>query len=86
MALLHHPRPGRRCGMTPPGPRVLVVEDSGVMRHMIRERLAAANFEVALAGNGQQALALLREAPSRAGEPLPSPRRTARASTTKGRR
>jgi len=37
----------------------LVVEDSGVMRHMIRERLDAANFEVALAGNGQQALDLL---------------------------
>uniref|UniRef100_I2PY71 Chemotaxis signal transduction protein n=1 Tax=Desulfovibrio sp. U5L TaxID=596152 RepID=I2PY71_9BACT len=41
--------------------RALVVEDSGVMRHMIRERLAAANFEVALAGNGQQALAALGE-------------------------
>ncbi|KHK00780.1 chemotaxis protein [Desulfovibrio sp. TomC] len=34
----------------------LVAEDSGVMRHMIRERLDAANFEVSLAGNGQQAL------------------------------
>jgi len=40
--------------------RALVVEDSGVMRHMIRERLQAANFEVALAGNGQQALDILR--------------------------
>ncbi|MHC1790849.1 chemotaxis protein [Solidesulfovibrio sp.] len=40
----------------------LVVEDSGVMRHMIRERLDAANFEVALAGNGQQALELLLRA------------------------
>ena len=43
----------------PPSTRrlsALVVEDSGVMRHMIRERLEAANFEVSLAGNGQQAL------------------------------
>ena len=43
----------------PPSTRrlsALVVEDSGVMRHMIRERLDAANFEVSLAGNGQQAL------------------------------
>lgn len=38
----------------------LVVEDSGVMRHMIRERLDAANFEVTLIGNGQQALELLQ--------------------------
>jgi chemotaxis signal transduction protein/CheY-like chemotaxis protein len=37
----------------------LVAEDSGVMRHMIRERLDAANFEVILAGNGQQALEML---------------------------
>ena len=43
----------------PPSTRrlsALVVEDSGVMRHRIRERLDAANFEVSLAGNGQQAL------------------------------
>ncbi|OLN30858.1 Chemotaxis protein CheV [Desulfovibrio sp. DV] len=39
--------------------RALVAEDSGIMRHMIRERLEAANFEVALADNGQQALDLL---------------------------
>ncbi len=41
--------------------RALVVEDSGVMRHMIQGRLEAANFEVALAGNGQQALDILRQ-------------------------
>ncbi|QAZ65903.1 chemotaxis protein [Solidesulfovibrio carbinolicus] len=39
--------------------RALVAEDSGVMRHMIRERLEAANFEIVLAGDGQQALGLL---------------------------
>ncbi|MHC1712742.1 MAG: chemotaxis protein [Solidesulfovibrio sp.] len=39
--------------------RALVVEDSGVMRHLIRERLEAANFEVILAGDGRQALDLL---------------------------
>jgi chemotaxis signal transduction protein/CheY-like chemotaxis protein len=39
--------------------RALVVEDSGVMRHLIRERLDAANFEVILAGDGRQALDLL---------------------------
>ena len=40
--------------------RALVVEDSGVMRHLIQERLKAANFEVALAGNGKQALDALQ--------------------------
>lgn len=45
--------------------RALVVEDSGVMRHMIRERLEAANFEVALAGNGQQALTILGQPDAR---------------------
>jgi len=40
--------------------RALVAEDSDVMRHLIRERLEAANFEVVLAGNGRQALDALR--------------------------
>ncbi|MFU2210264.1 chemotaxis protein CheV [Solidesulfovibrio sp. C21] len=40
--------------------RALVVEDSGMMRHMIKDRLEAANFEVVPAGDGQQALGLLR--------------------------
>jgi len=40
--------------------RALVVEDSGMMRHMIKDRLEAANFEVVSAGDGQQALGLLR--------------------------
>lgn len=39
--------------------RALVVEDSGIMRQMVRERLKEANFEVTLAGNGQQAYDLL---------------------------
>jgi len=42
--------------------RAVVVEDSGVMRQLIREHLEAANFEVILAGNGQQALASLQKA------------------------
>lgn len=41
--------------------RALVVEDSGIMRRMIRERLEEANFEVTLADNGQQALTALRD-------------------------
>ena len=56
---LDAPLPG---AAPPPSARrlsALVVEDSGVMRHMIRERLEAANFEAALAGNGQQALDML---------------------------
>jgi chemotaxis signal transduction protein/CheY-like chemotaxis protein len=41
--------------------RALIVEDSGVMRHMIQEHLEASNFEVLLAGNGRQALDILRQ-------------------------
>lgn len=41
--------------------RALVAEDSGIMRQMVRERLEAANFEVTLAQNGQQALDILRD-------------------------
>lgn len=40
--------------------RALVAEDSGVMRHMIRERLQEANFVVRLVGNGQEALDVLQ--------------------------
>lgn len=40
--------------------RALVAEDSGVMRRMVQEHLEAANFEVTAAGDGQQALTLLR--------------------------
>ena len=41
--------------------RALVADDSGVMRRMIREHLEEANFEVLLAGDGQQALDLLHQ-------------------------
>ncbi|WP_428564146.1 MAG: chemotaxis protein CheV [Solidesulfovibrio sp. DCME] len=41
--------------------RALIVEDSGVMRQMLRDRLEEANFEVTLARNGQQALDILRD-------------------------
>ena len=39
--------------------RALVADDSSIMRRMIREHLEVANFEVILAGDGQQALDLL---------------------------
>ncbi len=41
--------------------RALIVEDSGIMRQMIHDRLEEANFEVTLARNGQQALDILRD-------------------------
>ncbi len=50
--------------MPPPSERrlrALVVEDSGIMRQMVRDRLEEANFEVTLAGNGQQAFDILCE-------------------------
>jgi chemotaxis signal transduction protein/CheY-like chemotaxis protein len=39
--------------------RAIVAEDSGVMRHMIKQRLDAANFETTLVSDGQQALDML---------------------------
>lgn len=47
--------------------RALVADDSAVMRHRLKELLSAANFEVILAKDGQEALDLLR----RPGEPRP---------------
>lgn len=47
--------------LPPPDPgagpvyRAMVVEDSGMMRHMIRERLLAGRFEVEVLQNGQEA-------------------------------
>ncbi len=44
--------------------RVLIVDDSSVVRHMVRRALSIAGIEadpVFEAGNGQEALAVLRE-------------------------
>ena len=39
--------------------RALVAEDSGLMRHLLRQRLETANIEVVMADNGRQALDIL---------------------------
>jgi len=46
-----------------PSPRVLVVEDEGALASAVAEALSDAGFEVEIAGDGEEALASLREHP-----------------------
>jgi len=40
-------------------PRVLVVDDDNLMRQMVRDDLAAAGYEVEIAGDGNEALSVI---------------------------
>ncbi len=46
-----------------PSPRVLVVEDEAALASVVAEALSDAGFEVEIAGDGEEALASLRERP-----------------------
>ncbi len=55
------------------GYKVLVADDSGIMRHMLEKRLTGAGFETRLAGDGQEAWNILsgyRETCEREGRPV----------------
>lgn len=44
-------------------PKILVIDDSGLVRSWIRRVLAEAGYEVLVAGNGKEGLQTLRQAP-----------------------